>query len=1351
MRYPDSRRWKSLVTLVGLVLSVLTVSVAQSFVDTTPASALVQDPAFQSLIGTQAIGDGTSARGIKAAVKIGNEIYFGGDFIKVNGSSSTYYLARYDLTTNLVSPVPGWTNKGVVYALSTVTDANGTFLIVGGNFVDAATSTGDYLVKYKVGTDPGEWTPFLRSGVQVMPGSNGTVYSLVWDSSSSTLYVGGKLTSFSGVTGANSMVAVTNVTSASSNYAALGTTTCSGNGLRSLALSGGYLYAAGDCTAVARTPDNTALPFVARRNMTTGVWDSVTTTTLAYSATSTTSVGLRSASGAAGVYPTAVAVDAVSGTVYVGGFFAYIGTSTVTGAQPLNGLMWASSDPAAKSEWKPVVTGTSIGIYPLNADSVRSLVPQPDGVVVSGAFKQLGGTTLGGSNGATTAITVYSRMVKIQGTGSLSRSLATFGGGSGSTIYLDNTASGILGPVDATVGGVVGSYYVVFGNFTNGGLVGANDTAALWKADGSSWAALGATAPLNDTVYATAVTADNRYIYVGGDFTNLGGTASANYLAVYDRQTQAWSVPAWWFPTSVASRFRVRALRISGDYIYIAGISEVSGSTPRGGAVYRAKASTPTVNSPVIAAVGGTKIQTQAGAINNIYAIEFDQAGRLVVGGQFTKIAESTNCTVTPLDSMKSLFRVVLAGTEACEKFRSDSAAPVGSGVVRSIVSATVDGLPVLAVGGSFSDLASNAALDNVAIWDDAAGSDGLGEWLDLGITAGNGPVQGDVSALVVHGNRLYVGGTFSNAGGDAQADNLAAVDMTAKTWSDLGTTPDASVYALAQVGVTLYVGGVFTGSSAIADVKALFQIALAPMSASPDTSISSIVGRTGGSISAGAIYSMAKKRVGSGSNADNYIYIGGTFTDLGGDPTGDRIGLVQPTFNDITTDPVSDVGLDARTVTMGVVATAGGGVTATNDAASVCTWANGIFTLHRVGTCQSTFNHSGGSGYAAAATKVVAFEVLKVDDTINFPTLGDRPYSAIAFDPAVSTVSGRTVTLTVDSGSTSVCSITSGAVQMLGAGTCMITASMAGDTDWNTAVDVTRSFSVTTASQTITFVSPGEQENGSQVTLNATASSGLAVTYNSQTSGVCSTNGAVVSFVAGGNCTVVASQSGDSRFNAAENVSRTFYVWPSSRHDLVWNAWEFPSQAVRMGSTATVRGLAQKTADASVVTEVEWQVDTPSVCSLSATLGSGRRTLTPVAVGTCTLTLSRASDSSFRALAARSVSIQIDAAEKTDGGSSTTPVTVAPVTVNNTYYLTRTGKSYRAKMVTLKPRRSGETIMKLRSSPRSVCSVGNFGTLRKPIWKAVMVKPGTCTIAMTIKARNGKTYRTTTKVIVRG
>lgn len=76
---------------------------------------------------------------------------------------------------------------------------------------------------------------------------------------------------------------------------------------------------------------------------------------------------------------------------------------------------------------------------------------------------------------------------------------------------------------------------------------------------------------------------------------------------------------------------------------------------------------------------------------------------------------------------------------------------------------------------------------------------------------------------------------------------------------------------------------------------------------------------------------------------------------------------------------------------------------------------------------------------------------------------------------------------------------------------------------------------------QTITFANPGAVV--STVTLNATASSSLAVSYVSATPSICSVTGGVVTVIAAGSCTITASQIGDTTYASAPDVSQTFSV----------------------------------------------------------------------------------------------------------------------------------------------------------------------------------------------------------------
>ncbi len=88
-----------------------------------------------------------------------------------------------------------------------------------------------------------------------------------------------------------------------------------------------------------------------------------------------------------------------------------------------------------------------------------------------------------------------------------------------------------------------------------------------------------------------------------------------------------------------------------------------------------------------------------------------------------------------------------------------------------------------------------------------------------------------------------------------------------------------------------------------------------------------------------------------------------------------------------------------------------------------------------------------------------------------------------------------------------------------------------------------TRTFTIAKADQTITFTPPASGTVGSSDTLNATASSGLTVSFDSQTGGVCTVSGSTVNYLVTGICTVRSSQVGDANYNAASNVDRNIVV----------------------------------------------------------------------------------------------------------------------------------------------------------------------------------------------------------------
>jgi hypothetical protein len=105
------------------------------------------------------------------------------------------------------------------------------------------------------------------------------------------------------------------------------------------------------------------------------------------------------------------------------------------------------------------------------------------------------------------------------------------------------------------------------------------------------------------------------------------------------------------------------------------------------------------------------------------------------------------------------------------------------------------------------------------------------------------------------------------------------------------------------------------------------------------------------------------------------------------------------------------------------------------------------------------------------------------------------------------------------------------------------------GNANYSAATQATITIPVLSALplQTITWANPGTQVGGATLTLNATASSGFAVTYASGTTSVCTVSGSTVTFakvISASSCTITVSQPGDNKtFAAAVPLTQTFAV----------------------------------------------------------------------------------------------------------------------------------------------------------------------------------------------------------------
>lgn len=161
---------------------------------------------------------------------------------------------------------------------------------------------------------------------------------------------------------------------------------------------------------------------------------------------------------------------------------------------------------------------------------------------------------------------------------------------------------------------------------------------------------------------------------------------------------------------------------------------------------------------------------------------------------------------------------------------------------------------------------------------------------------------------------------------------------------------------------------------------------------------------------------------------------------------------------------------------------------------------------------------------------------------TITFPAIPNQ-IAGTQLQLSASASSGLPVTFR--SSTTGVCIVVNSTASLLRSGTCSITASQDGNAAFQPAPSVSQSFFVTPAltAQSISFPAIPNQVAGTQLTLNASASSGLPVSFSSSTTNVCIVAAGRASFVSAGTCSITAFQSGNATFAPAASVAQTFTV----------------------------------------------------------------------------------------------------------------------------------------------------------------------------------------------------------------
>ncbi|NBU22639.1 MAG: hypothetical protein EBS38_01835 [Actinobacteria bacterium] len=210
-------------------------------------------------------------------------------------------------------------------------------------------------------------------------------------------------------------------------------------------------------------------------------------------------------------------------------------------------------------------------------------------------------------------------------------------------------------------------------------------------------------------------------------------------------------------------------------------------------------------------------------------------------------------------------------------------------------------------------------------------------------------------------------------------------------------------------------------------------------------------------------------------------------------------------------------------------------------------------------GWCEVTAQKAMSTNYNTASSPVAVFTFSKQVQVVTFTSA--TPGMLLpgqSYQLAATASSGLSISYAVTRGleiqasqntnySPAVCSLSGTTVTLLGTGTCEITATQGGNAQFAQA-SAKLILTVGQLNQVIEFNTPSDISFGSPATrLIANASSGLPVSYT-VSSGVtaCSVSSTgMLSLISAGDCTVVATQAGDSRYAPAAPVTRTFKVLP--------------------------------------------------------------------------------------------------------------------------------------------------------------------------------------------------------------
>ncbi len=203
------------------------------------------------------------------------------------------------------------------------------------------------------------------------------------------------------------------------------------------------------------------------------------------------------------------------------------------------------------------------------------------------------------------------------------------------------------------------------------------------------------------------------------------------------------------------------------------------------------------------------------------------------------------------------------------------------------------------------------------------------------------------------------------------------------------------------------------------------------------------------------------------------------------------------------------------------------------------------VITIIGGGVCTVQAQQAGNVTYAPALPVRQSFTVARGNQVILLLPIANRTMLQSPVTPLALATSGLPVTFSTTTPSVCTSGSTRGqTITLVGAGRCTVTASQAGNGNYNAAPTATWTFMVSKAAQSISFAPISNRSlTHSPFTVTATATSGMPVTFTTNSALVCTVSGTTVTLEQRGTCTIVAHQAGNGTWNPASDVARSFRV----------------------------------------------------------------------------------------------------------------------------------------------------------------------------------------------------------------